>query len=104
MSLTSELQSAFAEIISRDSVTVTKSGGISFPARRNRGEQLTDGMRGEGYLADAELVLIATASALMAANYTPAVNDELTVSGKAYVVLTVKSDAAFTFIRAKKEK
>jgi len=109
MTYTSEIADAIGEVVTQDSVTVTKSGGVSFSARRNRGEAATSEMRDAGYLPDSELLLITTASALSAAvngatAYAPAVNDEITVSGTAYVVLTVRSDSSFTFLRARKEK
>jgi hypothetical protein len=104
MTFTEQLASAMAEVIAHDPVTVTKPGGGTFTARRNRGEAATKEMRDAGYMADAELLLIATASALSAASYTPAVNDEITVSSTVYVILNVRTDAAFTHIRAQKEK
>lgn len=109
MTFTSEIADAIGEVVTQDSVTVTKSGGVSFTARRNRGEASTSEMRDAGYLPDSELMLIATASALATAtggvsSYTPAVNDEITVSSTVYVILTVRSDAAFTYILASKEK
>ncbi len=109
MTYTSEIADAIGEVVTQDSVTVTKTGGVSFTARRNRGEAATSEMRDAGYMPDAELQLVATASALSTATggvsaYTPAVNDEITVSSTVYVVLTVRSDAAFTYIRARKEK
>lgn len=109
MTYTSEIADAIGEVVTQDSVTVTKSGGVSFSARRNRGEAGTSEMRDAGYMPDAELQLIATASALSTATggvsaYTPAVNDEITVSSTVYVILTVRSDTAFTYIRARREK
>lgn len=109
MTYTSEIADAIGEVVNQDSVTVTKSGGVSFSARRNRGEAQTSEMRDAGYMQNTELMLIATATALATAvngatAYTPAVNDEITVSGTVYVVLTVRSDSAFTYIAARKEK
>ena len=109
MSYTSEIADAIGEVVTQDSVTVTKTGGVSFSARRNRGEAATSDMRDAGFMPDSELLLIVTASALSTAvngatAYTPAANDEITVSSTVYVVLTVRSDSSFTFIRARKEK
>jgi hypothetical protein len=108
MTYTSEIADAIGEVISQDTVTVTKSGGVSFSARRNRGEESRSEMRDAGYMPDAELLLMATADALSTAAsgsaYAPAVNDEITVSGTVYVVLAVRTDSAFTHIRGRKEK
>ncbi len=91
------------EVIAGDSVSVTKPGGGTFTARVTRGAAVSNEMRDAGYLPGRDIQIVATASALTTASYTPAVNDEIAVAGVVYVLLTVRTDAAFTYMAGQRE-
>lgn len=105
MSYTSEIADAIDEIVGLDSVTAayraTASGSnlFTFTARRNRGEARSDSMQVAAYVAEAEMTLVATASAL--GSNTVAVNGIVVIGSSAYQVVTIRIDASFVFIRCR---